>query len=84
MSACVPPVPAPVQCRQCGCTEELACVVSVDGVERGCRWTLVDTRTFADAAETWIESDLCSACSGEEYLVRRGPARVGGGTDGQA
>lgn len=71
MSARVPPTPAPA-CRECGCTDELACVVRVDGELRGCRWVDID----ADAGPAG--GPLCSACSKDEFLVRRGPARIGG------
>lgn len=45
-------------CGICGCTDERACTVEVDGVRRGCRW---------------ITAQLCSACSGAEHKIAGPP-----------
>ena len=44
-------------CRQCGCTEDDACIVDgrIDGQHDGCHW---------------VEPDLCSACAFPETRVR--------------
>ena len=65
MAACLPPVliAPPLgdvpSCRGCGCTDAYACIVQVRGINRACRW---------------VAEDLCSACSGDETLIARGPA----------
>ena len=50
---------APARCISCGCTEDQACTVIMNGEPTGCAWVLLDREKA---------QGLCSACATVEQL----------------